>query len=64
MPINTMSKILSPPLMEALAGPVEKMLLNTTVSMQHDLEAYKVAVQHRRNCRAHDDVDDGGHIRI
>jgi hypothetical protein len=36
MPINTMSKILSPPLIEALDGPVEKMLLNTTVSMQYD----------------------------
>lgn len=36
--INTMSKILAPPLMEALDGLVEKMLLHTAVSMQHDEE--------------------------
>lgn len=36
--INTMSKILAPPLMGALDGLVEKMLLHTAVSMQHDEE--------------------------
>lgn len=36
--INTMSKILAAPLIEALDGLVEKLLLHTSVSMQHSQE--------------------------
>lgn len=36
--INTMSKILSPPIIEGLDGLVEKIHLHTSVSMRHDEE--------------------------
>lgn len=36
--INTMSKILSPPLMDALDGVVDRIHLRTSVSMRHDEE--------------------------
>ncbi|AYD04856.1 LysR family transcriptional regulator [Neorhizobium sp. NCHU2750] len=36
--VNTMSKILSPPIIEALDGKVEKIHLNTSVSLRHDQE--------------------------
>jgi len=36
--VNTMSKILSPPIIEALDGMVEKIHLQTSVSLRHDQE--------------------------